>query len=99
MWYNRFKEGQGNVNNDARRGLPSTSSADENFEVVKKIILDNPRIAIKEVAHDVSGLSFSSCQAIFTDVLGIKRGQAKIVALQGYRSGIVDCDSDLLKRS
>ena len=43
-----------------------------------KIILDNRRITIREIADDV-GILFSSCQAIFTDVLGMKRAVAKIV--------------------
>ena len=40
--------------------------------VVKKMIFNNCRIAIREIADDV-GISFSSCQAIFTDVLDMKR--------------------------
>ena len=42
------------------------------------MILDNRRITIREVGDDV-GISFGSCQAIFTDVLGMKRASAKIV--------------------
>lgn len=78
LWYNRFKEGREDVNDDARPGRPSTSTTDENIEAVKKMILDNRRITIREVADDV-GISFGSCQAIFTDVLGMKRAAAKIV--------------------
>ena len=44
------------------------------MEAVKKMILDNHRITIREV-----GISFASCQAIFTDVLVMKRAAAKIV--------------------
>ena len=42
------------------------------------MILDNRQITIREVADDV-GISFGSCQAILTDVLGMKRAAAKIV--------------------
>ena len=42
-----------------------------------KMILDNLRITIREVADDV-GISFGSCQSIFTDVLGMKRAAVKI---------------------
>ena len=45
---------------------------------VKKMISDNRRIIIREVA-DNFGISFGLCQAIFTDVLGMKRAAAKIV--------------------
>ena len=51
---------------------------DENIEAVKKMILCNRRITIREIAGDVS-ISFDSCQEIFTDVLGMKRKAAKIV--------------------
>ena len=49
------------------------------MKTVKKMILDNRRNTIREVADDV-GLSFSSCQVIFTDVLGTKRAAAQIVS-------------------
>ena len=43
------------------------------------MILDNRRITIRKVADDI-GISFDSCQAIFTDALSMKRTAAKIVA-------------------
>ena len=46
---------------------------------------DNRRITIREVADDVR-ISFGSCQAFFTDVLGMKRAATKIVPkLQNFR--------------
>ena len=41
------------------------------------MILNNRRIPIREVAGNVV-MSFSSCQAIFTDVIGMKHAAAKI---------------------
>ena len=78
LWYNRFQEGREDVNDDARLGRPSMPTTDETIKEVKKMILDNSRITIREVADDV-GLLFGSCQAILTDVLGMKRAAAKIV--------------------
>ena len=78
LWYNRLKEGWEDVNDDAGPGHPSTSTTDKNIEAVKKMILYNCQITIREVADDV-GISFGSCQAIFTDVLGMKRVAGKIV--------------------
>ena len=73
LWYNWlvFKEGQENVNDDTRLGPPNTSTTKETIEAMKKMILDNCRITLKEVADDV-GISFDLCQAIFKDILGIK---------------------------
>ena len=53
LWYNRFKEGRKDINDDAHPGCPSTSTTDENIEAVKKMILDSRRITITEVANDV----------------------------------------------
>ena len=78
MWYKRFKEGREDVNDDARPGRPSTSTTDENIGAVKKMILHNNRITLREVVDHV-GISFGSGQAIFTYVLSMKRAAAKIV--------------------
>ena len=43
----------------------------KNIKAMKKMILDNRRITIIVVADNV-GISFDSCQAIFTDALGMK---------------------------
>ena len=42
------------------------STADENIEAVKTMILGNRRIPVREVVDDV-GISFGSCQAIFCE--------------------------------
>ena len=78
LWYNRFKKGGEDVNDDARSGSPVwTSTSDENVEAVKKMFLDNRRIIIREVADNV-GISFGSSQAIFAEFLGIKRASPQI---------------------
>ena len=53
LCYNRFKEGREDVNDDVRPGRPSMSTTDGNIEAVKKMILNNRRITIREVAVDV----------------------------------------------
>ena len=78
LWYNRFKEGRADVNDDACPGRPSTLTTDENIKAVKKKNVHNRRITIREVTDDI-GISFRSCQAIFTNILGMKRAAAKIV--------------------
>ena len=51
---------------------------------MKKMTLDNCLIPIRDIADDV-GIQFDSCQAIFTDVLGMKHVAAKIVTkLQNF---------------
>ena len=50
LWYNRFKEDREDVSDDAPPGRLSTLTIDENIEAVKKMILNNRRITIREVA-------------------------------------------------
>ena len=59
LWYNRFTEGREVFNDDAQPGRPSMSTTDKNTEAVKKMILDNRRITIREVAGDVG--NFYGC--------------------------------------
>ena len=78
LFYNRFREGLEDVNDDTHPGRPSTLTTYENIEAVKKMILDNRRITIREVA-DAVYIAFGSCQAIFADILGMKRAAPKFV--------------------
>ena len=83
LWYNRFKEGREDANDNAR--ATRTTTIPENIEAVKKIILDNRRITIRELGDDVV-ISLGSSQEIFTDVLGMKRAAVKIVPkLQNFK--------------
>ena len=79
LWYNRFKAGRKDVNGDLCPSRPTISSNDENIETVKKIILDNHRITIREFT-DNNGVTFGSYKAIFTDVLYMKHAAAKVVS-------------------
>ena len=53
LWYKQFKEGQEYVNDNAHLARPSTPTTDKNTEAVKKMILDNRRVTIREAAGDV----------------------------------------------
>ena len=53
-WYKIFSEGQKDVNDDERTGCPNTSTTDKNIYEVKKIVLTNRRITIREVAEGLN---------------------------------------------
>jgi len=62
-WYKQFfEEGREDVNDNPRPGRPSTSTTDENVEAVKKMILENRRITIREVAEEVGMPFFTALQ-------------------------------------
>jgi len=73
-----FSEGREDVNDEERAGRPSTSTTDENIDEVKKIVLANRRITVREVAEDLN-ISIGSCHSIFTNDLGMRRVAAKFV--------------------
>ncbi|UYV64764.1 hypothetical protein LAZ67_3001906 [Cordylochernes scorpioides] len=77
-WYKMFSEGQEDVNDEERAGRPSTSTTDEKFNEVEKMILANRRIAVREVAEDLN-ISIGSCHSIFINDLGMRRVAAKFV--------------------
>ena len=52
LWHNRFQEGREYVSDNARPGCRSTSTTDKNIEAVKRMIFDNCRITIREIAND-----------------------------------------------
>ena len=72
LWYNRFKEGREEVIDDTDELIARVLQQ----PMKKKMILDNLRITIGAVADDVD-ISFSSRQAIFTHVLGMKPAAKK----------------------
>ena len=55
-WYKMFADGREDVNDEERAGRPSTSTTDENIDEVKKIVLVNRRIAVREVAKHIDWL-------------------------------------------
>ena len=59
-----FPEGREDVNDEERAERPSTSTTDENIGEVKKIVLANRRITIREVAEDLN-ISIGSCPMIW----------------------------------
>ena len=77
-WYKMFSEGRKDANDEKRVGGPSTPTTDENIDEVKKIVLVNCRITVREVAEDLI-ISLGSCHSIFTNDLGMSRVAAIFV--------------------
>lgn len=77
-WYKMFSEGREDVNDEEIVGRLSTSTTEENIDEVKKIVLANRRITVREIAEDLN-ISTGSCHSIFTNDLGMRRVAAKFV--------------------
>ena len=77
-WHKAFSEGREVVENLPHASRPSTSVNDDNIEKVKKIVLENRRVGIREVAEALN-ISYGSTQHIVVHVLGMKRVAARLV--------------------
>ncbi|KAK9872873.1 hypothetical protein WA026_020227 [Henosepilachna vigintioctopunctata] len=77
-WYKHLTEGREDVDDDKSPGVVTTSTSEENIEIVKKMVFENLRITFRKVAEDI-GISIGSCHAIFSDVLGMQRVATKFV--------------------
>jgi len=77
-WYKAFKNGRTDVEDLPRSGRPSTSSTDENIEVVKKTVLENRHTSIRELAQDLN-ISRESVRLILVDILGMRKVAGRLV--------------------
>jgi hypothetical protein len=77
-WYKSFQDGREDVEDDERSSRPSTSLIDENVTKVEKMVMNDRRITIREVANE-AGISIGLCHNIFFNFLGMKRVAAKFI--------------------
>ena len=97
LWYNRFMEGQEDVNEDARSGRASTSTTNENIEAVKNdwIIIESllERLLMMLAYRSAHAKNFYGCFRPATcdskDSVKIAKFCAKRTS-HGHRSGNVD---------
>ena len=80
--HKEFSEGR-EVENFPHASRPSTSVNDDNIEKVKKTVLEDRRVGIREVAEALN-ISYGSTQHIVVHVLGMKRVAARLVQKDLY---------------
>jgi len=78
-WFCRFKEDRTSVESDPLSGRLSASRNEEMIAKVRRVIRNNRRLTVREIADDC-GLSVGSCNAILTDDLHMKHVCAKFVS-------------------
>ena len=77
-WHKTFSEGREVIENLPHASRPSTSVNDDNIEKVKKIVLENRCVGIREVAEALN-ISYGSTQHIVVHVLVMKRVAARLI--------------------
>lgn len=77
-WHKCFKEGRMCVDDDERSGRPATSTILETIAEVRKAVLGNRRLTIKDVC-DIVVQSYGTVQRILSGVLNMRRISKKFV--------------------
>ena len=81
-WFSRFKNGEMSIVDQPRSELPATSRSDENVDKINALIREDCRRTIDEL-REMSGMSWSSIERIFSDDLHRARVAAKFVPRAG----------------
>lgn len=100
-WHSRFKNGRTSLDDDERSGRPSTSTSPETVHEVERIVLEDRRTTICEIADQLE-ISFGSVQSILTSNLGMHRVAAKFMPrllTSDQKQFRVEVCQDLLQQS
>ena len=98
-WYNRFKEGREDVEDDPRSGRPSTSKIEENVERVRQEVRSDCRLTVRMIANELS-MNSERVWTIITEELGMRKICAKLVLrlLTDEQERRVEVCQDILTR-
>ena len=73
-WTNRFREKREDVNDDPRFRRPVSELADENIELVRQIINNDPHSTFDEIIGETSlSLSHGTIERVICDCLKMKK--------------------------
>ena len=78
-WHKAFKESRENVEDDSRSGRPTSSTNDENVEVVRAVMAKDRRLSVRMNAEE-TGLDKSAVHTILTDHLHMRKNLCKTSA-------------------
>ena len=66
------------VVNLPRNGQPSMSTNDQNIDKIKKLVLENRHMSLRELAQETN-ISLKSVHNIMTGILGMERITARLI--------------------
>jgi len=77
-WHARFKKGRTSLEDDERSGRTSTSSNPKNVEKIRRLVHEDRRRTIKDIAA-IPNVSYGTMQTILTCGLNMRSVAAKFV--------------------
>ncbi|CAF3727890.1 unnamed protein product [Rotaria sordida] len=80
-WAKRFREGREDVSDDPRSGRPISVLTDENIELVRQVIEDDPHSTYNDITIE-NGLSRGTIERIIHDCLKMRKVTSRWVAHQ-----------------
>ncbi|CAF5046067.1 unnamed protein product, partial [Rotaria sp. Silwood1] len=77
-WFQRFREGQVELDDEARSGRPIAVTTPDNIEQVRLIIDDDSRVTIEEI-QEQTGLTYGTTRRIIKDHLQLTKITARYI--------------------
>jgi len=71
-WHKAFKGGQKNVEDDPHSGRPSSSTNDQNVEVVQAVMAKDRRLSVRMITEE-TGLNKNAVHRILTEHLHMQK--------------------------
>ncbi|CAH1975670.1 unnamed protein product [Acanthoscelides obtectus] len=71
-WYGEFKRGRVSLSDDPRVGAPKTAVIQENFDAVRKLIIEDGHVTYREIEASLK-ISNTSVQKISHEELGVRK--------------------------
>ena len=99
-WYNEYKRGRQSLEDDPRSGRPSTSTGPDQVAAVERLLLEDRRIRVAQIAVDL-GIAVGSVATILHEQLGYSKLSARWVPKMltpDMKQRRVECSQVLLDR-
>jgi predicted HTH transcriptional regulator len=77
-WFKRFREGQESLEDDERKGRPTTSRNEQTIEKVQQLVMQNHHVTLRMLSVEFN-VSKDTIRAIMRDDLGKKKVCTKFV--------------------
>ncbi|XP_066963193.1 histone-lysine N-methyltransferase SETMAR-like [Macrobrachium rosenbergii] len=99
QWFNRFSDGNEQVEDEPRSGAPKSACKEENIEEVQRLVMQDRRISVRMLS-EAGGISIGTVETVLTEDLKLHKVCAKFVPKilsDDQRQFRVECCTDILE--